>query len=255
MKGIILAGGQGTRLRPLTKVTNKHLLPIYKWPMIYYPLHTLIDAGITEILVISSPETLPELIDLMGDGSEYGVDITYRVQMFPGGIPHAISVAEKFIGKDKFVSVHGDNIILDSIQEYVLAFEKGNEECRLVLVETTPEAAQKSAVAAFDAKGNVTGFVEKSPNPPSNWVSIGCYMFTPAVFDVIRTLKPSARGELESVDMHAAFLKQKTLSISKLHNGWVDAGTFDDLISTNQYMQEHFGKSVFSKYAAKYSKG
>lgn len=255
MKGIILAGGQGTRLRPLTKVTNKHLLPIYKWPMIYYPLHTLIDAGIKEILIISSPETLPELIDLLGDGSDFGVDFTYRVQATPGGIPHAISVAKPFIGKDKFISVHGDNIVLDSIKEYAKEFEKGKEDCRLVLVETTEEAAKKSGVVDFDSKGNVKGFVEKSPNPPSKWVVTGVYMLTPAVFDIIDTFKPSARGELESTDLYNAFLDKKTLAVSKLKDGWIDAGTFDDLVLTNRYMQEHFEKSIFAKYAAKYTKG
>lgn len=255
MKGIILAGGQGTRLRPLTKVTNKHLLPIYKWPMIYYPLHTLIDAGVKEILIISNPDTLPELIDLLGDGSEFGVDLTYRVQMTPRGIPHAIALAEKFVGKDKFLSIHGDNIILDSVREHVHAFEKGKEECRLVLVETTPEAAKKSGVVDFDDKGNVKGFVEKSLAPPSKWVVTGLYMLTPAVFDMIRTFKPSARGELESTDLYNGFLHRKTLAISKLQDGWVDAGTFDDLVLTNRYMQEHFENSVFAKYAAKYVKG
>lgn len=254
VKGIILAGGQGTRLRPLTKVTNKHLLPIYKWPMIYYPLHTLVDAGVKEILVISGPDTLPELIDLLGDGSEFGVDLTYRVQMHPGGIPHAIAMAEKFVGKDKFLSIHGDNIILDSVKDPVHEFEKGKEECRLTLVETTPEAAKKSGVVDFDAKGEVKGFVEKSPTPPSHWVVTGLYMLTPAVFDLIRTFKPSARGELESTDLYNGFLHRKTLAISKLKDGWVDAGTFDDLVSTNRYMQEHFEKSVFAKYALKYQK-
>ncbi len=255
MKGVILAGGQGTRLRPLTKVTNKHLLPIYKWPMIYYPLHTLIDAGIKEILIISGQDTLPELIDLLGDGSDFGVDLTYRVQMVPGGIPHAISVAEPFIGNEKFLSIHGDNIILDSVQGHVELFEKGKEECRLVLVETTPEAAKKSGVVEFDAKGNVKGFIEKSPNPPSQWVVTGLYMLTPAIFDLIRTFKPSARGEIESTDLYNAFLQRKTLAVSKLKDGWIDAGTFDDLVMTNRYMQEHFEKSIFAPYAAKYSKG
>ncbi len=254
MKGIILAGGQGTRLRPLTKVTNKHLLPIYKWPMLYYPLHTLIDAGINDILVISGPDTMPEIIDLLGDGSEFGVDITYRVQMTPSGIPHAIAVAEKFVGNEKFVSIHGDNIILDSMKEHVKEFEKGKEECRLTLVETTLEAAKKSGVVDFDSKGNVKGFVEKSPSPPSQWVVTGLYMLTPAVFDMIRTFKPSSRGELESTDLYNGFLHRKTLAICKLKDGWVDAGTFDDLVLTNRYMQEHFDKSVFAKYAAKYAK-
>ncbi|MDP2666526.1 MAG: sugar phosphate nucleotidyltransferase [Candidatus Diapherotrites archaeon] len=254
MKGVILAGGSGTRLRPLTKVTNKHLLPIYKWPMIYYPLHTLIDAGITQILVVSGPDTLPELIDLLGDGGEFGVDLTYRVQMFPGGIPHAISIAEPFVGKEKFVSIHGDNILLDSMREHVQTFAKGKEECRLVLVEATPEAAQKSGVVAFDAKGDVKEFIEKSPQPPSQWVVTGMYMLTPHVFDLIRTFKPSQRGELESTDLYNGYLSRKTLATTKLQNGWIDAGTFDDLIQTTRYMQEHFENSIFAKYASKYQR-
>lgn len=232
MRGIILAGGNGTRLRPLTQATNKHLLPIYDKPMIYYPLQTLKEAGITDIMIITSGEHAGNVFKLMGSGKDFGVKFTYRVQDVAGGLPHAIALAEDFVGNDKFVSINGDNILSDSIALHVKEFEKGNEEARILLYETTPEEARKAGVAIME-NGKMTGFVEKPANPPSNWISIGVYMYDPSVFDVIRTLKPSARGELEITDLHNHFLARGKLVASKITGKWLDAGTIEELARAN----------------------
>lgn len=233
MKGIILAGGNGTRLRPLTLATNKHLLPIYDKPMIYYPLQTLKDAGITDIMIITSGEHAGNVFKLMGSGKDFGVKFTYRVQDIAGGLPHAIALAEDFVGNDKFISINGDNILSNSISEYVHAFASGKEEAHILLYETTPEEAKKAGVAIME-NGKMTGFVEKPALPPSNWISIGVYMYDKRVFDVIRSLKPSTRGELEITDLHNHFLARGTLAASKITGKWLDAGTIDELARANQ---------------------
>ncbi len=233
MKGIILAGGSGSRLRPLTNTTNKHLLPVYDKPMIYYPIQTLKDAGITEILVITSGEHAGNVFKLLGSGKDFGVKFTYRVQDTAGGLPHAIALAEGFVGNDKFVSINGDNILSDSVKPFVDAFANGKEASRILLFETTPEEARKAGVAIMQGE-KLTGFVEKPQNPPSNWISIGFYMYTPDVFHVIRTLKPSARGELEITDLHNHYLQRQTLTASKISGNWMDAGSFDELLRANE---------------------
>ena len=232
MKGIILAGGNGTRLRPLTAVTNKHLLPIYNKPMIYYPLHTLKSAGIKDILIITGTEHAGNIFKLLGSGRDFGVNLTYRVQDEAGGLPHAIALAQGFIGNDKFVSVNGDNILSDSIHSHVQAFAQGKEESRILLYQTTLEEARKMGVAIMQGE-KIIGFVEKPKDPPSNWTSIGVYMYTPHVFEVIKTLKPSARGELEITDLHNHYLQRQTLESSKITGDWLDAGSFDELARAN----------------------
>jgi glucose-1-phosphate thymidylyltransferase len=238
MKGIILAGGNGTRLRPLTSVTNKHLLPIYDKPMIFYPLQTLKSAGITDILIITGTEHAGNIFKLMGSGKDFGVKFTYRVQDTAGGLPHAIALAEDFVGNDKFISINGDNILSEGIAEHARKFAEGKEESRILLYETTTEEARKAGVAVFGAGEKLTGFVEKPQNPPSNWVVIGVYMYTKDVFNVIRTLKPSARGELEITDLHNHYLKRSTLEASKISGEWLDAGTFDELARANEVVQQ-----------------
>lgn len=236
MKGIILAGGNGTRLRPLTNVTNKHLLPVYDKPMIFYPLQTLKDAGVTEILIITGTEHAGNIFKLMGSGRDFGVNFTYRVQDEAGGIPHAIALAENFVGKEKFVSINGDNILSDSIQPYADAFDKGNEDARILLYETTPEEAKKMGVAVLDGE-KVTQLIEKPVNPPSHWASIGVYFFKPSVFDIIRTLKPSKRGELEITDIHNTYIERGTLAASKISGEWLDAGSVDELTRANRIVK------------------
>ncbi len=237
MKGIILAGGNGTRLQPLTLVTNKHLLPIYDKPMIFYPLETLKEAGITDILIITGGEHAGNIFRLLGSGKEYGVKLTYRVQDTAGGLPHAIALAEGFVGSDKFVSINGDNLLSDSIKPYVEAFEKGTEDARILLFETTPEEARKAGVAVMEGE-KVVKLVEKPKDPPTNWVSIGVYMFNPDVFGIIRGLKPSARGELEITDIHNTYIQRGKLAASKISGDWLDAGTIDELLRANKIVQE-----------------
>lgn len=240
MKGVILAGGNGTRLRPLTSVTNKHLLPIYNQPMIYYPLQTLMDAGIKDILIITGTEHAGNIFKLMGSGKDFGVNFTYRVQDSAGGLPHAIALAEGFVGNEKFVSINGDNILSESIKPFVDSFASGIEDARILLYETTPEEAMKAGVAVMDGE-KVVKLVEKPREPPTNWVSIGVYLFKPDVFDIIRTLKPSQRGELEITDIHNTYISRGSLAASKISGEWLDAGTIDELTRANVIVQDWKG--------------
>lgn len=237
MKGVILAGGFGIRLRPLTNVLNKHLLPVYNKPMIYYPIETLKQAGIKDILVITGTEHAGGVFALLGSGKQFGVNFTFRVQDEAGGIPQAIGLAEDFVGSDKFVSINGDNILFDDIKPFVQEFEKGNEKSRVLIYETTKEEAQKAGVAVLRGE-EVKEVIEKPKNPPTNWVVVGVYMYTPDVFKVIKTLKPSSRGELEIADIHNFYIKQNSLKASKLKKQWLDAGSFDELLRVNRIVGE-----------------
>lgn len=232
MKGVILAGGTGSRLSPLTKVTNKHLLPVYNKPMIYYPLAALKSAGVEKIMVITGTYHAGAIFSLLGSGKDFGVKFTYRVQDESGGIPSAISLAEDFVDNDKFISINGDNIIFESIAPFAQEFEKGSEEARILLYEGTKEEAQKSGVAVM-ARDIVIDLVEKPKEPPSNLISIGIYMYTAGVFEIIKTLKPSARGETEITEVNREYLKRGTLKASQLKGKWLDAGDFEDLMHAN----------------------
>ncbi|HLC92842.1 MAG TPA: sugar nucleotidyltransferase [archaeon] len=237
MKGIILAGGFGTRLRPLTLVLNKHLLPVYNKPMIYYPIETLKKAGIKEILVITGTEHAGALFALLGSGKDFGVNFTFRVQDEAGGLPQAIGLARGFVSNDKFVSINGDNILFDDIGQFVKEFGNGTEKSRILIYETTTEEASKAGVAVLEGD-KVVKVVEKPKDPPTNWVAVGVYMYTPEVFDVIKTLKPSARGELEISDLHNYYIKKGSLKASKLQKKWLDAGSFDELLRANRIVGE-----------------
>ncbi|MBI4210213.1 MAG: NTP transferase domain-containing protein [Candidatus Diapherotrites archaeon] len=238
MKGIILAGGNGKRLLPLTKRVNKHLLPVYDKPMIYYPLETLKKAGITDILVITGTDHASTIFSLLGSGKDFGVNFTFRVQDEAGGLPQAIGLAKEFIGGDKFVSINGDNMLFDDIAPFVKAFENGKEKSRVLLYETTREEAAKAGVAVLEGE-KVVKVVEKPKDPPTNWVVVGVYMYTPHVFEVIKTLKPSARGELEISDIHNFYIKDGSLKASKLKKEWLDAGSFDELLRANKIVAEN----------------
>jgi glucose-1-phosphate thymidylyltransferase len=237
MKGVILAGGTGSRLRPLTNVTNKHLLPIYNKPMIYYPIETLKKAGIKEILVITGTNHAGDIFSLLGSGKDFGVNFTFRVQDEAGGLPQAIGLAKEFVGNDKFVSINGDNILFDDISPFVREFERGKEKARILLYETTREEAAKAGVAVVE-KGKVVKVVEKPKDPPTNLVVVGVYMYTPHVFEVIKTLKPSARGELEISDIHNYYIKDGSIVASMLEKEWLDAGSFDELLRANKIVGE-----------------
>jgi len=238
MKGVILAGGTGSRLKPLTNVTNKHLLPIYDKPMIFYPIEALRGAGIRDILVITGKHHAGEVFSLLGSGKDFGVRFTFKVQDEAGGIPQAIGLAEDFAGKEKFVSINGDNIVMESLRPFVDAFEKGKEESRILLSETTEDEARKAGVAVLEGE-KVVKVVEKPPKPPSNFVVIGVYMYTPHVFSIIKSLKPSGRGELEIADIHNTYVERGTLAASRLSKPWLDAGSVDELARANRIMEEY----------------
>ncbi len=241
MKGVILAGGTGSRLLPLTKVTNKHLLPVYDKPMIFYPLETLKSAGITDIMVITGTHHAGAIFQLLGSGHEYGVNFTYRVQDTAGGIPSAIGLAKDFVGKDRFVSINGDNILTEPIKEFVDAFAIGKEKARILLYKGDVEQAKKSGVAI--TKGSqVVDLIEKPKEPPSTLISIGVYMYVPEVFEVIQTLKPSARGETEITEVNKFFMKQNALAADTIKGEWLDAGTTMELLESNLRLKEIMDK-------------
>ena len=240
MKGIILAGGQGTRLRPLTDITNKHLIAVYDKPIILYPLERLTSAGIKDIMIVSGRDHVGHFLEYMGSGHDFGVNFTYKVQDTAGGIAHALLLAEDFVGSDKFVSINGDNILFDDIKPFVEEFAKGKEKSRVLIYETTREEAAKAGVAVLEGD-RVVKVVEKPKNPPTNWVVVGVYMYTPEVFGAIKNLKPSARGELEIADVHNFYIKNGALRASRLKKEWLDAGSFDELLRVNRIVGEKKG--------------
>ena len=229
MRGIILAGGNGTRMLPCTKVTNKHLLPVYDKPMIYYPLYTLINAGIKDILIVSGPGHAGHFLNLLGSGNEFGVRISYEIQDKAGGIGEALGLAKSFAGKDKVTVVLGDNIIEDNITDYVKEFEKQKDGARIFLKESSLEDAKRSGIAVVE-DSKITYMEEKPKEPKSNLVMIGLYMFDANIFDYIKTLKPSGRGEIDVVDAIQEYLKRDKLCHNVLKGFWSDAGTFDSLL-------------------------
>ncbi|MBI4018217.1 MAG: NTP transferase domain-containing protein [Candidatus Aenigmarchaeota archaeon] len=237
MKGVILAGGTAMRLRPLTLVTNKHLLPIYNKPMIFYPIETLKDAGIKDILVITGKEHAGAVFSLLGSGKEMGVNFTFKVQDEPSGIPSAIGIAEDFVGGDKFVAINGDNILTHPITRFVKEFEQGSEDARILLYKGTPEQAMKSGVAVLNGD-RVVQLIEKPKSPPSTMISIGVNMYSPEAFGAIKQLKPSPRGETEITELNGYFLRKGTLKASVIDGHWLDAGTIEELMEANIKLKE-----------------
>ncbi|MFH0714702.1 MAG: sugar phosphate nucleotidyltransferase [Candidatus Diapherotrites archaeon] len=235
MKGVILAGGLGTRLFPLTKVTNKHLLPVYKKPMIYYPIETLLDAGIKNILIVTGEEHAGHFLKLLGNGKEFGAKFTYELQYGNTGISDALRLAEDFAGDEKIVVVLGDNILSGSIREIVQDFEKGEEEAGILLKEVPN--AERFGVAELEGD-KVVGIEEKPKTPKTNFAVIGVYMYSPAVFELIKSLKPSARGEYEITDVNNAFIKRGTMKAGIYKGEWTDAGTFESLYRATVLMKE-----------------
>jgi len=235
MKGVILAGGLGTRLNPITKVTNKHLLPIYNKPMIYYPLQTLINAVIRDILIVSGPEHSGHFLRLLGGGKEFGVKLTYEIQEEPNGIAYALSLAEDFVEGESFVVILGDNIFEDDISEFVKEFEKMREGACIFLKEV-PDA---NRFGVAEVKGDkIVSIEEKPKNPKSNYATVGLYMYDKTVFDIIRTLKPSARGQYEITDVNNTYLKKRQLKYFILKGFWSDAGTFESLFRATSFVKE-----------------
>jgi len=232
LRGIILAGGTGSRLKPLTSVTNKHLLPVYNKPMIYYPIEMLKSAGVKDILIITGTHHAGAIFQLLGSGKDLGVNFTYRVQDTAGGIPSAISLAEDFVGKDKFISINGDNIVFESLEPFAKEFEKNKEEMQILLYKGSKEEAMKSGVAELQGK-KVIGVEEKPKDPKSSNIIVGIYFMSPNVFEVIKKIKPSARGETEITDVQRHYLKKGSLRAEFLKGNWLDAGDFEDLMNAN----------------------
>jgi glucose-1-phosphate thymidylyltransferase len=231
MKGIILAGGTGSRLFPLTKVTNKHLLPVGREPMIFHPVHKLIEAGITEILVVTGVEHMGDVVTLLGSGKDFGCRFTYKVQDEAGGIAQALGLAENFAGRERICVILGDNIFQDPIGAYARAFQEQAGGARLILKKV--HDPQRYGVAEIEGS-KVTRIVEKPKEPKTDLAVVGVYFYDTEVFQYIRTLKPSARGELEITDVNNHYIRAGSLHFDRLAGWWTDAGTFESLAAANE---------------------
>jgi glucose-1-phosphate thymidylyltransferase len=227
MKGVVLAGGLGSRLYPLTKVTNKHLLPVYDEPMIYYPIRILVNAGIEEILIVTGGNNAGEFLRLLENGKDFGLKhINYTYQQGEGGIAAALSLAEHFADRDKIAVVLGDNIIEGNIRAAADAFRKQKDGARILLKEVSDP--QRFGVPVFEGK-KIIRVEEKPVNPASNYAVIGIYMYDYRVFEFIKSLKPSERGELEITDVNNFYIREGKMQWDVLSGWWSDAGTFESL--------------------------
>ena len=236
VKGIILAGGLGTRLHPLTKITNKHLLAIYNKPMIFYPLEALINAGIDDIMIVTGGNNAGDFLRLLGNGSEFGLKhINYTYQQGEGGIAEALGLTEHFAENQKVVVILGDNIIEKSIKNYVDKFREQDEGGRILIKEV--EDPQR--FGTVELKGDkIVGIEEKPEKPKSNYIVTGIYMYNANVYKIIKTLKPSHRGELEITDVNNAYIKDEKMHYDVLDGWWTDAGTTESLLKANNLVAE-----------------
>ena len=241
MKGIVLAGGSGTRLYPITKGVSKQLLPVYDKPMIYYPLSVLMLAGIKEILIISTPEDLPNFEKLLGTGEDLGIKLSYKVQPSPDGLAQAFIIGEDFIGNDDVCLVLGDNIfyghgLTEMLQSARLNVEEKNKSTVFGYYVGDPE---RYGVAEFDKEGNVTSIEEKPEKPKSNYAVVGLYFYTNEVVQISKNIKPSERGELEITSVNQEYLNKKSLKVELMGRGfaWLDTGTHDSLMEAGQFIE------------------
>ena len=240
MKGIILAGGSGTRLYPITKGVSKQLLPVYDKPMIYYPLSVLMLAGIQDILIISTPEDLPNFKKLLGDGSEIGLQLSYKIQPSPDGLAQAFVIGEEFIGNDDVCLVLGDNIFYGyGFSETLRNARKNVTKGKSTVFGYYVNDPERYGVAEFDTDGIVTSIEEKPINPKSNYAVVGLYFYTNDVVQIVKQIKPSHRGELEITSVNQEYLKQQNLKVELLGRGfaWLDTGTHDSLMQAGQFIE------------------
>jgi glucose-1-phosphate thymidylyltransferase len=236
MKGVILAGGLGKRLHPLTKITNKHLLPVHDKPMIFYPLQTLINAGIGDILIVTGGNHAGDFLRLLGNGKDFGLKhLNYTYQEGEGGIADALALAEHFSDYEKMVVILGDNVVEGSIARAVKDFRKQKEGAKILLKEV-PDPQRFGVPEIVD--GKIVAIEEKPKAPKSGYAVIGIYMYDGKVFDIIRTLKPSGRGELEITDVSNAYVREGKMTYDILEGWWSDAGTFDSLLRTSNMVAQ-----------------
>lgn len=233
MKGIILSGGSGTRLRPLTKITSKQLLPVYHRPMIYYPLNTLIQAGIKEILIIVAPERAGDYLNLLGSGKEFGVKFTYEIQDKPEGLAQAFIIGEKFIGNEDVIMILGDNIFEDDFSEEIKSFKSGAK----IFAKKVPDP-ERFGVVKFDANNKAEKIVEKPKEYLSDFAVTGLYIYDSRVIEIAKAMKASPRGELEITDVNNWFLEKNELEVAEVKGEWLDAGTFDSLLRAQNFAKE-----------------
>jgi glucose-1-phosphate thymidylyltransferase len=244
MKGIILAGGTGSRLFPLTKVTNKHLLPVGKYPMIFHSVAKLKEADVQDILIVTGKDHMGDVVNLLGSGREMGVTFTYKVQDEAGGIAQALGLAEHFVGNDQMVVILGDNVFEDSISSYVNNFREQQQGAKILIQEV--HDPQRYGVPELDGS-KIISIKEKPKQPKSSYAVTGIYMYDSAVFEIVKTLKPSGRGELEITDVNNAYIERNELTYDVLQGWWTDAGTHASLAKANELAQdivfgEEFGK-------------
>ena len=236
IRGVILAGGLGTRLYPLTKVTSKHLLPVGNEPMVFHSVKQLTTAGITDILIVTNPEYVGDFVNALGSGKDFGCEFTYRVQEEAKGIAHALALAEGFAGGDRIVVLLGDNIFETSIQHAVNDFHTQQQGARVLLKQmSNPKDLEGLGVATLDGK-RIVAIEEKPEHPKSDYAVVGVYFYDASVFDIIRTVEPSARGEYEITAVNNAYIDRGELEYSLVQGKWVDAGTFDSLTEAHQIL-------------------
>ncbi len=233
MKGIILAGGSGSRLSPLTKVTSKQLLPVYNKPMIFYPLETLRKAGINDILIIVAPDHAGDFLKLLGSGKDYGCNFTYEIQDKPEGLAQAFIIGENFIGDDNVTLILGDNLYEDDFSQAIQSFENGGR----VFAKKVRDP-ERFGVVDFDSDNKAVSIEEKPNEPKSDYAVTGLYIYDNTVLDKVKSLKPSQRGELEITDVNNLYLKEGTLDVALVKGKWFDTGTFESMFEATQFIRD-----------------